>query len=734
MRKWGRPKREKKRHGRYALGLLCAALPAAALAQQQPPTLSAQSPIGLEGVTVTARQIEEPVHQVPFSVTAVTEQQLIDGRIRDSRDLYRTVPNFNFSDSGIPEANLLNIRGIGSSSALIGPSVTYYIDGVPVPARSFDQQFLDAKRVEILRGPQGTLFGQNSQAGAVSLVTNDPTDKPEFAIGGELGNYAYKRLSGTASGPIGDRVSGRISAQIDDRDGDIQNILFSAPNAVRSEERDIRDQTLGTINGKLRLLPGDDTTVTIAGRFQRDRQNPTTGVLLNDLHTPRNSLDPKPRNDFDSGGGSIKVEHDFGDLRLTSLTGFQGYDLGLRTDITDGFLANAQSGAPLSVLGALNSLRRIDEDLSQWSQEFRVDGGGPGRLRWVAGVSGLYSDFHSATDITSPALPNGVYAAEQQTTNLAAFGEVTVPITDRLRAIGGLRFTYEAKDFEGQFRGRAGGPPAAASFREGADLSTSFVTGRGGFGYDVTSDLSAFATVARGEKSGGLPFYNQNAAVSSASPVYRNSSTWSYELGLRGQMLDRRLELGTSVFYNDTTNEQLFTFNPVAGQFRVDNADTRSYGSEIELTARPIRGLTISGGVGLLQTEVTKVAVGSSVRTGNEVPYAPNITGNLAAQYQWDAEPVGLFGDFFARAEYQFVGSREIDPANSFRLDSYDVVNLRAGWLTERFDLYAFAQNVFDTDYVQSAFRAGASPTGQSVIGGAPGLPLTFGLGARVRF
>ena len=713
--------------------LALAATPQRVLAQAGP--ADSQPPAQTLGeVTVTSRRFDEPLQKIPFSVSAVTEQQMEERRIYDTRDLYRWIPNFNFTDTGIPEASLVNIRGIGSSSALIGPAVTYYIDGVPMPQRVFDIQFLDLSRVEVLRGPQGTLFGQNSQAGAVSLVTNDPGDRPQAQIGVEFGNYNMRRFQPTAGGPIGGKVAGRVAVEYYGRDGDIDNILYAGPNRMWSDAKVIREQSLGAFNGKVKVDAGDNTSITLAGYFQRDRQQPTTGAVVNASSFPRNSFNPVPQNDIDTGGGSITIVHDLGFAKLTSLTGFQAYGLGLRADITDGFLSGAVSGLSPFVFGPSNTYRQINESLTQWTEELRLDGQTSGGIRWVGGFSALYSDFGSTTDIASPALPNGNYAATQRTTNLAVFGEVTVPVVERLRAIAGLRLTHEDKLFQGFFRGRPGGPPAVPFFSEQGTVLTNFVTGRVGLDYDVTRDVSAYATIARGERSGGFPIYNQNAAIGSPSPAFRNSWTWSYEAGLRGRMLDKRLAINFAGFINDTTGEQLFTFNPLAAQFRVENASTLTYGSELELTALPVAGLTLSANLALLGTRVTQVDPGSSVAVGNAVPYAPNVTSSLAAQYLWPAEHLGLFGNLFGRVEYQYVGSRAIDPANSYTLDPYGLVNLRAGWSAERFDIYGFLQNLFDTRYAVSGFRAGANGGGQSVIGGVPGMPLTVGLGGRIRF
>jgi iron complex outermembrane receptor protein len=250
----------------------------------------------------------------------------------------------------------------------------------------------------------------------------------------------------------------------------------------------------------------------------------------------------------------------------------------------------------------------------------------------------------------------------------------------------------------------------------------------------VLPSLTAYGTVARGAKAGGFPFFNQSAAFGVPNQPFERSATWSYETGLRGRLLDGRLELGASVFFNDTADEQLFIFNPAAGQFQVENADTESYGAELELAATPADGLSVRGSLGLLDTQVTAAPAGGTVRAGNDVPYAPSVTASLGAEYRVPARPLALPGHFTFAADYEYVGSRAIDPANTARLEAYDLVNMRLGWEGRNVDVYAFASNVLNEEFAVSGFRAGSAPDGSPVIGGTPGMPRTFGIGARLRF
>ncbi len=684
----------------------------------------------LEMITVTARKVEEDLNDVPLAITVVDELELQDAHIENSQDLSRWVPNFNFTDSGLSFANMLNIRGIGSSSALIGPSVNYYVDGVPVPVRVFDQRFLDVAQIEVLRGPQGTLFGLNSLAGVVNITTMDPADSFGAELGVEFGSYGHSQVSAMVEGPLSDTVSGRLSGEFYGFDGDIRNYTFDATQQVISDDREIREERLGALSGKIVITPDAGTKVTFSGHYRHDDQQPTTGVLLDDQDFPRNAFNPVPEETIETTGLGMTAEHDLGWANLTSVSGLQHYRIDLEADIVDGFIGSAQTGLPpFGFQGSGLNVRRIEERNTQFTQELRLDGETEQGTLWVAGVSGLFAQFESTTDITSVALANGAYAADQKTTNVAAFGEVTLPVTEKLRWIGGLRLTFERQDFDGLFVGDNGAMPR---FEDGGRNDYAFVTGRTGLSYDISETLTAFATVARGEKAGAFPIYNQFASLGIPSAPYGQTSTWSYEVGVRGQPLTDWLDVSASLFFNDTADAQLFSFNPLAGRFSVQNADTQTYGAELEVKAQPTEHWFLAANFALLHAEIT--GGDNSGLIGNDIPYAPSLAVGLAAEYRRPFAIGSAEGSAFGRIEYQHLGSRQIDPGNSRSLDPYSLVNLRAGWQGERFDIYGSVENLFDESYVLSAYQVGTGTAGEPVLAGVPGQPRTFYLGARWRF
>ena len=682
--------------------------------------------ISLDAITVTARGIEEPVQQVPFGISVFNAPRIERERVRDARSFARNTPGFNFFDSGVRGSNIPNIRGVGSFFPLSpdDTSVPVFIDGVSIPVRSQDRELFDVERIEVLRGPQNTIFGRNAQAGAISITTADPTFTPEFEIGAEIGNFSARRIQAIASGPFSSTLAGRISGQFDTRNGDFDDINLND---------DVRDQQVVNANGKLLWLPGESTDASLAVRYGNYDEQSTEGVLLDDPGFPRASLDTPFSYDLETIGSGLTVTHDFGALTLTSITGIQYYTSAFSSDNTDGLIFSVIRGVPPAALNDPdNETRNVDEENLQLSQEFQLEGELENGTRWLAGFNFFRSIFEVDTRFNVENFVVGDFAEEIDTTSYSAFAEVTVPVTERLRAIAGLRFTHEVKDFENSFSGFIfTGIPSETS----QDDSRSFnlVTGRAALSYDFLPALTGFASVSRGAKTGGFQLLDLDSAFGFETTEFDTATTWSTEAGVRGTLLDGRLDLSASAFFNDTTDEQVQVFDVESLQFVLENLDVQTYGIELESTARPVDGLSLSTGVGFVQTEIT-ASDDPAIAVGNEVPFAPSITFNVAGQYDYPFDILGHEGGLFGRAEYQFVGSRTVDPANSLTLESYDLVNLRVGWDSDRVSVYGFVDNLLDETYAESAFSFGTSPAGDAVHAAIPSQPRRFGVGVRLRF
>ncbi|MEM7056504.1 MAG: TonB-dependent receptor [Pseudomonadota bacterium] len=678
-------------------------------------------------IIVTSRKLEEPLQRLPFGATVFDAGKIEREGIRDARTFGRRTPGFNFVDTGLRGSNIPNIRGVGSffPQSADDASVPVFIDGVPTPVRSQDREFFDVQRIEVLRGPQNTIYGRNAQAGAINITTADPTEEPYFEIRGEVGNLSSGRAAVIASGPLGANVLGRLSAQFDTRGGDIADLNLIGDDA--------REQDIVTANGKVIWDVGEATEVRFGLRYGHYDEQVTQGVLNENPDFPQLFLDFPSDYDLETIGAGLTITHDFADVTLTALTGLQYYTSTFDTDDTDGLVFQALTGFPpafsINPNADFRSLR--DEDL-QISQELRLDGEIGDGGSWVAGVNFFRSDLDFDIIFNSTGFINADFDSTFTTTSFAGFGEAIVPITDALRVSGGLRLTYENKDFSSVYTDLSGFAflPTAS---DTGDESFFLVTGRAAVTYDLTNDVTAFVSASRGAKSGGFQLTDTDLAQGGQVSQFESAFTWSYEAGVRGSLMDGAVDFSLSGFFTDTTDEHVQVFDFTTFQSSIENIDTETYGFEIEGAVRPVDGLTLSGGFALLETEITASA-DPTVTPGNEVPFAPQVSFNAAIQYEHPLELFNLSGDVFSRAEYQFVGSRTIDPQNSLDLESFDIINLRAGWDSDEIGVYAFVDNLLDESYSETAFLFGATPTGSPVSLGIPGQPRRFGVGGRVRF
>ena len=709
-----------------AIAATALVLGASASAQEAAPADVADAVV-LDGITVTARKIEEPIQQVPFGITVFGAETIEQRRIVDTPTFARQTPGLNVFDAGVRSASNANIRGNGSFAPLSpdDTSVPLFIDGIPVPLRAFDQEFFDIEQIQVLRGPQNTTFGRNAQAGAISITTGEPTSQPLFQIGGEIGNLAFRRVSALASGPLTDTLAGRLSGQFDTRDGDIPNVLIGT---------DVRAEDLVNINGKLVWTPSDTTDVTLAGRYGFYDEQPTQGALLEDTDFPRLSLDTDLESETEVAGFGLTGRHDLPWATLTSVTGFQYYASDLFVDETDGFVFGAITGFPQAFFADPTvDTRDQTEEGFQYSQELRLTGELDNGTQWLAGFSFFRSDVDFDFTFIGPTFPPGTFSNEFSTTSYAGFGEVTVPLLDRLRGIVGFRFTHERKRLSGRFSDDTG-TALVPSFSEERDLSFNLPTGRVALSYDFLPALTGYVSVSRGAKAGGFQLFDPDVAQGLPTDSFNSAFTWAYEAGVRGTLLDGRLDVGASAFFNDTKDEDIsdFQFEPV---FRTvtENVDTESYGLEVEAAYRPLSGLTLSGGLALIETEITGSDI-AGVGVGNELPSTPSVSFNLGAEYLHPVSAFGADGDLFGRIDYAYIGSRTIDPQNTFDVDHYDIVNLRLGWDSDRVSVYGFVENVFDEVYQEAVLLGSFTPEGTPASFAIPGQPRRFGVGVRIRF
>ncbi|MFT3803823.1 MAG: TonB-dependent receptor [Burkholderiaceae bacterium] len=681
---------------------------------------------------MTARKREESAQSVPISMSVLDGQAAATASAPSDSNagLARSAPNVSFADSGGQFGNLFVIRGVGSFAPLSSDdtSAVIYLNEVPRSVYGTPPALLDIDRVEVMRGPQGTLFGRNTQAGAINVIPNLPRFGREFSATAEVGTHGHRLGELVANTPLSDRLAARLAVRYSNLDGTVPNIAAGG--------NDGRVQ-VGAIRGSLLWAPADRTTVTVTGFYDRRESDAPRFIWLQNPRFPQSAVDPAGDIRWRDAGASLKIEHEFERVRLTSLTSYQDDRSFQPFDLTDGLIYAAMTRRPQALFDMpyadYVSIRFREKT---FQQELRLSSLEGGAFNWTAGINYFRSRFTNDTQaVASPAAfnfqtQNGAQDNRIATDSIAAFGEGTLALTSALKATLGLRYTHESKDADYLFTGN-GNPATVPYSSHDLSLSDHFVTGRAGLSYDWSPDAMIYATVSRGAVSAGYPVVQVNGVYGKAEPPYPTSTSWTYEAGFKTTWLDRRLALNGAVFYNDVKNGHLIVFDPSQLFFGSASLDYRSKGAELEAVARLGRDLKLSAGVGYTHAELVDVPSGSSTgaASGNRVPNMPKLGASLGLHYDAPMSIGSAEGRAKAALNWQYVGKRAADVKESFELPGYGVVNARLGWQRGNWEIYGFAWNLFDKRYLVAGQAWGPGVGSVRV-----GQPRIVGIGATMRF
>ncbi|MEL6059214.1 MULTISPECIES: TonB-dependent receptor [unclassified Methylobacterium] len=688
----------------------------------------AETMVELEPVTVTARKQSEDPQKVPISLTVVPDAGATVAPSASNASLARSVPNMTFFDGGGIYGNTFSIRGIGSISPLSSDdtSAVMYVDDVPQPAYGIAPSLLDTERVEVLRGPQGTLLGRNTQAGAVNVVSRRPTFDRAFSLGGEVGSHGYGLGQFTANGTlVPDTLAGRLAMRWNGFGGDIPNI------AAGGKEGDLN---IGAARGSLLFTPDDRTEALLAFNYGRETTHSPRFMLRDAPGFPVSATDPKTLAEGETGSGNLRIRHELDTFVLNSQTAFQRGTSRTDNDATDALVYARMPRRPgtiaaYAIPGAdmLNFSLREDTVL----QEFRASSLPDSPFAWTTGINYYRLDSRAGRDghaLSAPFnLQGGVQDNHLLVNSYAAFGEVTLPVTKRLKATLGLRGTHEEKAARYQYSGN-GLPGLPVRYSQNASLDDDFLTGRAVLSYDWTPDTMTYASISRGYVTAGFPTYSFNSSFAKPETAFPASTSWTYETGFKSRLLDDRLTLNGSAFFNDVKNGHLLLFSTARVAFSTVALDYQTYGGELELAAKVTPDFDFLGGVGYTHGELKNVPAGSAsgIKSGNRVPNVPEFTANIGAEYRWSAESFGLPGRFAGRAGYQFVSDRAADIANTFNLRAYGIVNAKLTWQDGDVAVYAFATNLLDERYEAWGQLFGNVPTVRAGQGRVVGVGTSF--------
>lgn len=731
----------------------------------------------LETVTVTTRRREESSQDVPTPMSVVSGTTLETQRVYRIQDLQQLVPSVNVAHMHARQSSV-SIRGLGNNPASDGleGSVGLYIDNVYLgrPGMAvFD--LMDIEQLEVLRGPQGTLFGKNTTAGVINISTRAPSFTPERSIETSVGEDGYFQTKGTISGPLNDVLAGRLSAYRTRSDGDIKN-EFNGHDLNGGSRDGFRAQLLFKPNENFNLRwIGDyneedssagtrvlyNTGPTINGvNLYSARAAAAGATLVNGSHRKVN-LDNDQHVTVHQGGTSVEANWTLpSDFTLTSVSSYRFWNFTPRND--DGLNVPATYNAGVSV-----------ED-KQYSQEFRLASPKGEFFDYVLGAYyfgsdldnksfayyGPQADIWNGTPRGALANVNSVGRGHIKTDSFALFAQGTWHLTPRLDFTAGVRGTYEEKNAWVNRDAPVGGAAvtgAAATARRGrtgaydsGDLNqySSSPSGLLNLSYRFTDDLLGYATLSHGEKSGGVNLVVGSAPTAGAdSLLIGTERANNAELGFKSTLWDRRLQLNANVFWTQVNAYQTNAYDDVNRvQYLTNAGSVRSRGVEFESIVIPLRGLTLNfngsyNDVSYLSykdapcpPEVSQApgAPASCDLSGHQVVGASKWIGNANGKYEWNLDN-GL--QPYVTGSYAFrskaVGT--VEDSDYGQIPSYAVVNLSTGLRGDfnqgQWDVSLWLKNAFDKTYYTTLWTGG-----NGGYEGLLGTPRTLGVTGRYDF
>ena len=691
---------------------------------------AAELEVPLQGITiVTARRVDEDILDVPASVSSVQIDELLESAPNAATDAARNIPNYSVADLEWPASSFASIRGVGNLIFPQNPydtTISYNLNGQPLSLSAAFTQLLDVERIEVVRGPQNVLYGRGSLGGSVNYVTRQPDGERDLRLRGEIGTQGVFLSDLIMGGQLTEGVAGRLALRAAGEDAFVRNDFIN---------KDLGESDITAARGSLRFDLSDRTTLTFSGFFEQDYRNAARGILRDAPGFPASGLEREPYNDREIVLGSLELKHAFEAFDLAATANFQDIETASATDTTDVLLFSAATGLPKEFLIAPGlDFNRYNQYQDVYSGEVRLTSKQGADVRWIAGASIFSSDFFQTNTDGPPSLfgpfPAGTTRTNLDLTSISAFGEVGLPLTDRLTFTPSLRVGTDNFKYRSNFQALGFPPPGVVgSFSEAAERDEDWWSGGLTLDHSIADDHLVYASVKRGHAAGGFPFFNFNQYAGLPQEPYPESTSIAYEMGYKGQLFDQRLYLAGSVFYTDVKDGHLFALNQITGIASIESQDYRTMGFEIEGRFTLNDSLAVFGGLGYTDTELLVAGANpQNARDGGRVPGTPEVSFNVGVEKTWDLADAGLPGALLTAADLQYVGSRTVDISNTFDLDSYLIFNAQLGWSNDSFSIYAFGRDLTDEmpELSGSAFALAESVN--------VGRGRVIGVGAEVRF
>lgn len=680
----------------------------------------------LEEVTVTAQKQEENLQKIPVAVSHISEEEIRQARIWQARDIGGVFPNFYASHSG-DGRNVMGIRGITTTS--YDPAVAVYVDGViQFGLDTYSNGLLDVERIEVLRGPQGTLYGRNAMGGVINIITKKPTNQTSGFAEVGFGNYGLSRYSlGLKTALVPNKLFLGASGLYEKHNG-----FFT--NEFNNSDYDKRNTLLG--NYYLRYLANPYWSFTLNFKHSGVRNHgafPLAGSFEEAFDEPfRLNQNTLTRMVDNVTNASLVVDY-AGDINFSSQTSFQS-NYRIYEDPIDGDFS------PLDIVSVVNNYGKDWNKVSVWTQEFRLspDEDSGSRFSWLAGLFGFVKE-NPVKQGTYFGENGDRYGSQPGSTLLtintgksegfALFGQGSYRLTDKMGFTLGLRYDRENRKLTG--RGEflmEGMEPMVIQQDTTGKADYSAFSPKAALSYDLADDQLLFLSYSRGFRAGGLSQITGNPSepvLRSYDPEFSNN----FEVGLKNEFLDHRIRWNLSAFYSTVMDIQVpQLILPEAFVVTTNEGELTSMGFESEFTALMGDNLMLIWNAGLTDAQFEELIIAEEEANislkGNRQLFTPEFTSNLILQYNQTIDPARDI-QLLARAEWMWLGTTYFDLQNQLKQDPYHLVNARLAVEKGHVSLAVWARNILDTRYVDYAYNFGAAHLGE---------PATYGVSVRVDF
>ena len=730
---------------------------------------SAQSaPVSEVGeIIVTAQKRSQSINNVGLSITAVTGDVLASRGVTNPSDLVKLVPGFNFNLSA-DQSPIYTIRGVGyqDPSIAANPAVTVYVDEVPITySNATLGASLDPERVEVLKGPQGTLYGGNATGGAINYIAAKPTDHFTAGVAEQFGRFGTSDLTGYVSGPVTDTLSVRVSGRW--LDGGAWQKSYT-----RNDTLGRQHQLYGRFIADWRPVERLKVEVNVNG--WQDHSETQAGQLIAKQGALPVPLDPAyvvypfaPTNaraaDWDAGAGyrrhssfkqlTGRIDYEATDnLKITSLSSYMDYKRYNPVDID-------ATGLSLLFETATGRIKTFYQELRASLTVLNTGNVTVGANYQHDKIEEL--DHYTLLTGTNRVIGGHDFDSQdsQKATSKAVFASGDIPITSELSVVGGVRYSQVDRSISGCTKDTGDGQAATAfnallgtnvqpgecltieaNFQPGlfiSKLNQNNVSWRGGLNYKPDRNLLLYATVSRGYKAGGFQSLPAGTYIS-LQPVVQEQLT-AYEIGFKAGLFDRHLQLNAAAFYYDYKNKQIqsISVDPITGSSvaLINIPKSRVAGFEVSAVARPLDGLAVSSSITLVGSKVQGSSVGVTPTSvvidldRQAFPFTPKWSGNTDVEYRW-ALNQRLQAVLGAATTYNTATNGGFGDIPTYRIRGYVLLDLRAGIEGDggKWRIGVWGRNVTNRYYWVTAVR--------TADGGVryAGLPVTYGVNLAYRF